>query len=255
MTETRFEIDGKEYYITELSSSVLSDAQKVYNKAFREALEGGALLKKSLHKYMMEQGVWSEEKEKQYHDYVKRIADLEYKLNTGTVDGRKMKISEGRQMAIDLSQLRTDFKNLIAERNVMDSNTAEGQADNKRFNYLVAVSTMDFLTRKPVFSSVEDYVAKGNDPTTIKLASKFAAIFYGLAEDYEESLVETKFLRRFNMIDKEGRFIDKDGNFIDASGNRLDAEGYRIDENGNRLDINNHVVTTSTIETAEFEEG
>lgn len=249
MTETRFEVDGQDYCIIDFTADILTNAQKVYNKAFSKALENGALLKKRLYKYMVDQGVWDDDKEAKYQGYIKKIADLEYKLNHG-----KMKVSEGKKIALELAEVRTDFKELITERNLMDINTAEGQADNARFNFLLSACVLDYVTRKPAFKDVEEYTAKGSEKRSMKIAAKFANVLYGIEEDYEESLVETKFLRRFNLIDKEGRFIDKEGNFIDVDGNRLDAEGFKVNEAGQRLDINGNPIIESDVATAEFEE-
>ena len=48
-------------------------SQKVYNRTFRDALESGALLRQKLDTYMQEQGLWNEEKQKQYDKLVKNL--------------------------------------------------------------------------------------------------------------------------------------------------------------------------------------
>ena len=136
----------------------------------------------------------------------------------------------------------------------MDSNTAEGQADNARFNALVCTCVFDYDTQKPVYSSIDDYHKRGSEDLSIALASKFANFLYGIDENYDDSLVENKFLRRFKLIDKDGRFLDKDGNYVDVDGNRVDEDGYRLDADGVRVDLNGHKLG-SDIDTAEFEEG
>ena len=55
----------------------LRTAQMEYNRAFRDALESGALLRQKLDQYMTSQGLWNEEKEKKYQDIKKQILDLE----------------------------------------------------------------------------------------------------------------------------------------------------------------------------------
>jgi hypothetical protein len=241
----RFEVGDKSYFIR-MDASVVTEAKKVHNKAFREALEAGALLRKALMSHMKEQGVWDERKEAKYQEFIKEINELEYKLSAG-----KMKIGEGRELALKLAKVRGDFRDLIAERNLMDANTAEGQADNVRFNFLLAKSIFDYDTQKLVYSSLEDYVENGSTSVSMELAGKFANFLYGIDEDYDKNLVENKFLRRFKIIDEEGRFIDKEGNFVDDEGNRLDAEGYRLDQNGDRVDVNGHPLNVD-IDTAEF---
>jgi hypothetical protein len=246
--ETRFEIGDKSYFI-KIEPSVLNEAKKFHSVTFRKALDEGALLRKALMNYMIDQKVWSTKKEAQYQEYIKKINDLEYKLSAGA-----MKVSEGRKLAIELAETRAEFRDLIAERNIMDSNTAEGQADNARFNFMLAKCVYDYATQKPVYSSLEDYLQNGDDDVAIELASRFANYLYNIDDKYEENLVENKFLKRFKLIDDKGRYIDKDGNYVDIDGNRIDEEGYRLDEEGNRIDMNGHPLDVN-IDTAEFIEG
>lgn len=248
MKKIEFEIGDSRYFI-QISNEVLNKAKLVQNKAFKEALESGALLRQGLMKYMKEQGVWDDKKEKEYEDYVLKIAQLENKLSGG-----KMKVSEGKSIALELSKARANFRQLIAERNMMDSNTAEGQADNAKFNYMLSASVYSYDTQKPVFSSVEDYLNSGSTELAMAIAGKFAAHLYGIDDDYENSLVETKFLKRFKLIDDKGRFLNKEGKLVDVDGHPVDEDGYRIDGEGKRVDLDGNPISKSDIETVEFEE-
>ncbi len=60
-------------------------SQIAYNKAFREALDSGALLRQKLTDYMKEQGIWDEKKEKQYEDLVEQISGMEEALKGGGI--------------------------------------------------------------------------------------------------------------------------------------------------------------------------
>jgi hypothetical protein len=245
--ENKFEIDEKEYFI-KLTPQGIAEGKKAHNKAFRDALEDGALLRKSLMNHMREQGVWDDSKEESYKNYIKKISELEYKLASG-----KMKVTEGRKLAIELAKVRGEFRELISERNSMDVNSAEGQADNARFNVLLVNSVYSYDTQKPVYLSIEKYLDTGSDNLSSSLAAKFANFLYGVDESYEDNLVENKFLKRFKLIDESGRFLGKDGSLVDVDGNPVDKDGYRLDTDGNRIDINGHQLNTD-INTAEFED-
>lgn len=248
MKRFEFEVNDQRYFI-EISQEVLNKAKFVQNKAFKEALESGALLRQGLMKYMKEQGVWDDTKEKQYEDLLVKIAKLENQLSSGG-----MKVSEGKKIALQLSKVRADFRELISERNMMDGNTAEGQADNAKFNYMLSASVFSYDTQKPVYASLEDYVQNGSSSTGMAIAGKFASYLYGIDENYENSLLETKFLKRFKLIDDKGRFIDKSGNLVDVEGHRVDEEGFRIDSEGRRIDMDGVLIVKADIETVEFEE-
>lgn len=247
MEEIRFEVDGKEYYLVPITADIVRKAQTFYNKAFRKAMEDGCLLKKRLDSYMREQGLWDDKREQDYNKLVREIADLEFKLNKGGI-----KISEAKNLALSLRDKRWELRELITERTELDSKTAEGQAENQRFNYLVFSCVYDFLTRKPVFSSFDDYLNNINSEIALQAANKLANHIYGVEEDFENTLVENKFLKRFNFVDDKGRLINKEGKLIDEQGNLINEEGYRIDADGNRIDINNNLIPSTTVENAEF---
>lgn len=236
------------FYIDPLNSKKINEAQKEYNKKFRECVESGCLLRRSLDKYMREQKLWDDSKESEYTTLVKKIADLEFKLNRG-----KIKVSEGREIALELHDTRSRLAELLMERNTLDSHTAEGQADNHRFNCLVALCVYNYDTKKPLYKDVFDYLDNVSTDLGVAVTKKFADYAYGIKDD-DEKLTEYKFLKRFKMIDDKGRFI-KDGKFIDRDGNYIDEEGNRVDEEGNRIDINNNPILESNVENAEFEEG
>ena len=75
--------DERRVVVIRPDSKKLSEAQKVYNKYFRDALESGALLRQRLDGYMREQGIWNDQKEKEYNELTERINKTEKKLAAG----------------------------------------------------------------------------------------------------------------------------------------------------------------------------
>ena len=251
--------DDKEFelVVTTPTTRQLLEAEKVYKKAFREALEDGAMLRKKLNMYMVEQKIWTEEQEKEYMDVIKNINLMDYKLNKGQDDdGKKLKLSEAKDIALSLRDKRDEFKDLISERQSLDHLTAEGQADTERFSYLVFVCTKDFLTNKPYYTDFDDYQEKANDQASVDAAKHVGEIVYEIDPEYEDSLTENRFLKRFNFADKENRLINKDGNPIDRDGNLLDPEGFLLNDQGKRININDLPILeeNETVEKVEFED-
>jgi hypothetical protein len=199
----------------------LNDAQVIYNSAWRKNLENKAILRQKLNDYLIEQGIWSDEKEKRYQKYISDINTNELVLKKGGIPLKKAK-----SVALDLKRLRLEFRDLISERTSYDNNTAEGTADNARFDYLVSVCVLDPSTKKPVFASVDDYNERGTEPWAIKAAAELANFIYNLDPNYEDNLEENKFLKKFHFTDDQGRFVNKDGHLI------------AIDENGTERLVN-----------------
>jgi hypothetical protein len=198
---------------------------------------------------MRKQGLWDDEKQEEYTALVKRSADLEYRVKSGYYK----KASELKEKALELKKIRQRTTEIIAVRNSMDAITAEGQADNDQFNYFVTVSVYDYLTQKPVFSSLEDYEDRSDSDLAVECAQKFASYFYDLSENYQDTFLENKLLKKLKLVGKDGFLVNADGQRVDEDGNLLDKEGARIDAKGNRIDINNNpIIEDNVIDDLEF---
>lgn len=217
------------------------DAQLAYNKAFREALESKAMLRQKLQDYLIEQGIWSEEKQQQYEHLIDEIHKNEDALKQGNI-----KLSQARDIALKIRELRAKFRSLISERQAYDTNCAEGQADNARFNFLVSrcVFKQDGVTK--VWPTTEAYDESGSEDWAVKAASKLAEMMYGLDSDYDKNLTENKFLVQYKfaredlrLVNKEGHLVDSDGRLINEEGRfvayREDGTQYFVDRDGNEV--------------------
>lgn len=217
------------------------DAQLAYNKAFKEALESGAMLRQKLQDFLIDQGIWSEDKQKQYDNLVNDIHSGEDALKSGGI-----KLSEARNVAIKLRDLRARFRSLIADRQSYDTNCVEGQADNARFNFLVTRCVFKEDGVSKVWPTIESYDEAGSEDWAVKAASKLAEMMYGLDSDYDKNLTENKFLVQYKfarddlrLVNKEGHLVDVDGRLINEEGRfvayRDDATQYFVDRDGNEV--------------------
>jgi len=205
------------------------DSQVEYNKSFRSALDSGALLRQKLSDYMEEQGIWNEEKQTENDEFVEKITAKEEMLKGGGI-----KLSEAREIALDLRGLRADFRNFLAERNSLDQNSAEGQADNSRFAELVRLCMLNPNTGKPYFPTQADYDESADQPWVIEAASQLAGMIYGLDPNYDNKLEENKFLKEFSFVNSDLRLVNDEGHLVDTEGNLLDDDhrfiAYHTDE-------------------------
>jgi hypothetical protein len=226
----RIEIKGldaegneKVVYLQLPNAEANKEAQLAYNRAFRDALQSGAILRQKLNQVMQEQGIWDDEKETQYNEILEKINEGEKKLSRGGIS-----LSEARGLAIEMRENRSEFRNLIAERSSMDGNTAEGQADNERFAHLL-YTCLKSENGKQLFKTKKDYDESAAHPYVVLAAGELAEKLYGLDPNYEKNLPENKFLQAYKFTDHALRLINEDGHLID-----IDEDGVQrlIDENG-----------------------
>ena len=201
----------------------IKKSQVVYNRAFKQALDDGALLRQKLTSYMRDQNLWDDAKQKQYDDLLEQISKMEESLQKGGI-----RLTTAKEIALDLRKKRDKFRDLISERNALDAASAEGQADNARFEELVRLCTLNPDNGQRYFASEADYNASANQPWVVVAAEKLGNAMYGLDPNYEKNLEENKFLQEFKFVDNELRFINEDGHTVDSEGRLTNEEGRYI---------------------------
>lgn len=217
------------------TSKDLNMAQKIGAKVWTDAVKDGLFTKQSLTKFMEDNGIWNTQKQKDRDVISQNIDNLEKELALGKSNGGKLKVSEGKTKAIELRRLRNSLRTLISERISLESNTAEGLAENAKFNYLVSACTFHEDGRK-VYSNIEEYNNKAEDEIAFQAAATLGEMMFQLDKNYEENLPENQFLKRFHLVDKELSLVDKDGHKVDIDGTKVNDEGWLINDKGERID-------------------
>lgn len=226
--EEQTEFEEVEFVVKQPSLDNHNEATKVYNRTFRAALESGAILRASLTDYMKEQRLWSEEKELEYAKLQLDIVQKQEVLEKGGI-----KLSEARATALDISDLRDELRILISDRTSLDTNTAEGQADNEKFNCLVSSCVVYKSTGKTFYKDYEDFKGSRHFEVSLKGAKILANMMYGLDDDFEKSLPENEFLIKYKLADENLRLIDKQGRFVTRDGQLIEELGLAVDDDGN----------------------
>ena len=212
-----FDVDETEYGVVRPSAKQTEAATMEYNRVFSRCLQNGALLRERLDQFMRQQNLWDDEREQRYTDLLTQINDREKKLSKGGI-----KLKEARETALEMKGIRAALQALIAQRNSLDVNTAQGQAENARFNFLLVNCLVYNESGKAVYDGVEDYSKKQSEGDQVGVlgAEIFANMYFGLEKDYEQKLPENQFLKRY-------KFVNEDLQLIDKKGNRVDPNNYR----------------------------
>jgi len=231
--------EEKEFEIKPISLADQREAQKVYNQAFSDAVKSGSIVRARLDDLLKEQGLWDDGKQIKFMTLQKQIGDNEKILAKGGIS-----LNQAKKVAITIRGLRLELRNLISVKTELDSHTAEGQADNARFNYFVSACVVYKDTKEKLFKNYEDYLNRSSELASIVAAQKVAYILYGLDSNFEKNLPENKFLLKYklvnnnlNFVDKQGRLTDEDGRLIDANGRFINEQGQFVERDGNLVDL------------------
>lgn len=237
-----FTHDEKEYAVERPSASDETLAQMEYNKAFKDAVDSNAFLRKALTDVLRKQGLWTDEKEKERKELLEALKEKEFKLHKGGI-----KLKEARELAISMAKDRNELNSLMIDIIEMDALTAEGQAENRRFQFLLTRCFKDGVTGKRVYNSVEEYLDSSDSELADLASENFSRLRYDLDDDYVKKLPENKFLVKYgfmnedlklvnennHLVDDEGRLINEDGRFVNEEGQLVDIHGNLVDADGN----------------------
>lgn len=204
------------------------------------------LLRSQVGNLLVELGLWNEATQQALLDTSKEIIESERKLSRGGAAG--LTKNKGRELALEISRLRSKQFELLGKSREMDHLTLEAQVENANFDYLVANCLLN-EEGKCVFKDVEDYRENGGETWVSEAAGHLANILYGLDEDRTKNLPENKFLIKYGFVNESLQLVDKDGHLVNEDGKRIDKEGYlvndsdeRVDTQGNRLNEDGDVI-------------
>ena len=176
----KVEVEGtsREFVVRTPSLENQREAQKVYNQAFTDAIKSGSVVRAKLNDILEQQGLWNAEKEAKFKELQKEVAEKEQVLAKGGIN-----INEARKVALSMKAVRDDIRELISARTQLDNHSAEGQADNARFNYLVSCCVVYSDSKQPFFENMEDYLNKSTSAVALEGAQNLANMLYGLEND------------------------------------------------------------------------
>lgn len=224
---------------------VEQEGRQVHARAFRDAVDAGAIVRPRAEKILREQNLWGEDRKKELEELGNKLKEAQRKLAKGG-----MKLSEARELALAIRKDRGRQAQLMAERDQLDAHTAEAAAHNAYFNYLVSRCTVDAFTGKHYWEDYDAYLAAENDPVVGPAASALSSMLYGLDPDWEKKLPENAFLLKYGfaddklrlvnkqgkLVDEEGRLVNEEGRFVDEAGRFVDRDGHLVDEEGNPVE-------------------
>lgn len=228
------------------SAAVKQKARLVYAKSYKEAIEGGAMIKQQAENYIRSMNLWDDVREAEFQKLRKSLLAGEKVIETKRhEDGSPVKLTEAREIAIKMNKDRQSLQELLSVRSGIEANTADSIAEQSHFNYLVAACTVyndgawegkPYFTRDRQTPAVEDYVERGTEQAAFDAASKLSELIYGSEIEILKKLPENEFLQKYKFMDSDGHLVNKDGHKIDEKGRPVNEDGYFVDADGNRVD-------------------
>lgn len=217
--------DGEEVelYIQKPRYDDIHGAQIEKALTFQRGIEKKLYLKKQMDKILRERGVWDDDLQDKLDTLTKELREKIERLEAGG-----MKLSEAKELALDISKCRNNLIILSTERQNFASVTADGLAEQAELDYLAAACTVYNSDRsKKYFKDYQDYLARKNDDDAYIISQRFAEILYDAIFD-EKRLPENEFLIEYKFVDEDLRFINSEGHLVDIEGNLMNEAGQKV---------------------------
>lgn len=199
--EVEFKHEDKTYKVQSPTARQQLDGKKVYIKAWGEARKQESILRPNLKQFLQENGIWSQEDEAELSKLDQKIIEIEDLLQ-----------EPGDASQDDLVKRANECLSARLERHVLlsrqlqyDGLTAEAQAENAQFGYLLSACLKN-EDGSPVFPSYDAYL-DSMETELVELASeKLTELMYGVSLDTMFSdTPEYRFLEENAQLEDEKR--------------------------------------------------
>lgn len=173
-------------------------AQLHYNGKFRQYINNGAVLRIKVDDILKEQGAWNDEKKALAAEINQKLFDGGQKLKNDDISAE-----EKKSVAEEMQKQRQQIFELINIRSQLDQFTAESQAEESRFKFLVSICTVYNDTGKPFFAGFEDFDERlsHNEPVASYAFMKFNELYNGVDINFYNKLPENEYLAKLKPVE------------------------------------------------------
>jgi len=227
-----------ELAILKPSNRALQEGQRHYNLKLadlvRRAGEGyeSLISRHQLDEYLKKIGVWTAADQVTFQRMNLQVRECELKLKQGGI-----KLSEARQLALRMRDLRFSLVELYARRQMFDNTTMEQEAENHRFKFLMTQCVVYAETGEPFFRDVADYDEQDGEDHVADAARALAAEMYGYDPKAADETFENQWLRGHGFMNEDGVLVNQDGAMVDRTGRLINKHGQYVDDKGNPIDV------------------
>ncbi len=177
------------------------------------------LMRSKVEEFLRDQGVWSEEDEKNVRALQEEVDSLLTQIRRGGI-----KLSDGRELAIKVMDKRKEIVRIMSKRQMFDDSTIEAIAESEKVDYLIYACTVYAQDGKNYWMSFEDMKNDKTSQAYRKAAVIAYEVIYGVNPEFEKRLPENRWLLKYGFIDDDLNYIDR------KTGKRVDKTGKPVDE-------------------------
>ncbi|MGQ4893437.1 MAG: hypothetical protein ACP6IQ_02290 [Candidatus Njordarchaeia archaeon] len=164
----------------------IQEAEFYYSKAYNKAIMNGIMPQSTLVNALVENGMWSEEKDNAIEKQRQLVADMEKELEKEKDEEKKASLAK------KLTAERDKLFRMRQERNDLVAHSAESKAEDAQRNYLVSCVTEVAKTGDKVWPTYEDFLEEQDGGLVFRATYEFLTFTNGLESDFTKNLPENK---------------------------------------------------------------
>lgn len=174
-------VDIRIYQPTEKENSILADARaKVYSKLIRDE---ELLTIKEMLKVLKKRGIWGDEEDSKLENIQEECKDIEYKVNLM----RKNEDADFSELKKQWLKKKSEFNDLLAEKNSLLSNTIERLVDNEEIKLKLSLC-VKFDDGTLVWDSVDALNDETDRVAMNKILNEALLFWSGLSQEIIDAL-------------------------------------------------------------------
>ncbi len=177
------------------------------------------LMRKEVDQFLRSKGIWTDQDEKTIEKLQLEIDQLLNRMRKGGI-----KLSEGRDLAIQTMDKRKEIVRIMSKRQIFDDSTIEALAENEKVDYLIYACTVYAQDGKNYWMSFEDMKNDKVSDAYQKASNLAYEVIYNVNPEFEKRLPENKWLQKYGFIDDSLNYIDR------KTGERVDRDGRPVKE-------------------------
>ena len=127
----KFKVDGKSYKVIRPTNKIRRDSEAVYARAYRKAIQDGFFLDAEIEEVLRNRNMDNKSMRDKKNNITGQIKTLEMQLKNEDFKDK----DNGRQLALDIIDLRTSLDELDSARVELNNQSAATHAENQRFSY------------------------------------------------------------------------------------------------------------------------
>lgn len=168
----KFKMDGKNYKVIRPTNKIRRDSEAVYAKAYRRAIQDGFFLDAEIEEVLRNRNMDDKSLRDKKNNLTGQIKTLEMQLKNEDFKNK----DEGRQLALDIIDLRTSLDELDSARVELNNQSAATHTENQRFSYFAYACCLNGKSTR-MWDSFGDF-EEDESPLSYRAATELLLLLY-----------------------------------------------------------------------------